>query len=83
MTSLELAQNNVRDARMRLDLARSFVRGSRLSIEPETKSLVLELLATLDQHVRLHEDHWECMLKMEDRLSTLSLTAERIAFDRS
>ena len=83
MTSLEVAQSNVREARMRLDLVRSFVRGSRLTVGPETEPLVLQLLATLEQHVRLHEDYWKCLLKEEDRLSTLSLAAAPVALDPS
>jgi hypothetical protein len=78
MTSLELAQDNVVYARMRLDLIRSFVRGSRLASDPDTASNVSRLLDTLEHYVRLHEDHWKYMLKEEDRLSTISLNAARI-----
>lgn len=77
MTSLERAQENVWYARTRLDLVRGFVRGSRLTRDPDTESIVLQLLDTLEQHVRSHEDHWESLLKEEDRLSTLILTATR------
>jgi len=75
MTLLELAQDNVRDARLRLDLVRSFSRGSRLTEELETKFNVVELTTSLEQYVRQQEDYWEAMLREEDRLSTLSLTA--------
>ena len=81
MTSLERAQKNVWFARTRLGLVRSFVRGSRLTVDAGKESIVLQLLDTLEQHVQLHEDHCEYLLKEEDRLSTLSATAARIAMD--
>jgi hypothetical protein len=75
MTSLELAQENVAYARMRLDLVRSFVRGSRLSSDRDTEASALQLLTTLEQSVRLYEDHWEYLLREEDRLSTMNFNA--------
>lgn len=69
-TSIKLAQQNVQEARIRLDLFRSLA--GRLREEPTTASETERLLATIEQCVRLQEDIWESCLKLEDFRSTLT-----------
>lgn len=73
--STELAQRNVSEARVRLELLRAFVRGSRLSVEAATEAQVAELLAALEGYVRQQEDHWEYLLREEDRREALALAS--------
>jgi hypothetical protein len=70
--SIELAQQNVHEARIRLELFRSFVQGSRLSEEPTTAPEVECLLATIEECLRLQENYWECLLKEEDHRSRIT-----------
>jgi hypothetical protein len=74
MASIELAQKSVREARVRLELVRGFVRGSHIS-DTGTEPHVRELLAGFERYVRLQEDHWEALLNEKDRRSTLHIIA--------
>ena len=69
-TSLEIAQRHVSEGRARIDMVQRILDRSVATGDLRTAGEARRLLATFKTCLRLYEDDWECLLRLEDRRRT-------------
>ena len=69
-TSLEMALRHVSEGRARVETIQRILDRSVSTGDIRTAGEARRLLATFKTCLRLYEDDWECLLRLEDRRRT-------------